>query len=138
MFGTAAIERMANDDGLLFKFDGVKINKDGNKVPEITYVEYLTDGTIQNDKVKSGNWHIKNDQLVLLTGNAYHPSCKHIIERVGNVITNVSVSRNSDSYTSTEVFISTDSNEGVNISSIQTISFVVIVGLLFILYNKKK
>lgn len=103
--GTATVKYI-NDtraDGLLFKFSGFKLDKNGNKIPESTKVKYLADGTIHNNNVQSGKWHVEDDRLILFSSSVDHPARKHIIERVGNIITNVSMGDNE--YESTEVFI---------------------------------
>lgn len=108
-----------NINGLLFRFDGFKL-ANGNKIPSVSIVKYLTDGTIKSynnhGSVKTGVWTITDNSLVLLTNgynNKQSESKKHIITRIGNIITNTSFHMidNDYIYSTTEVFVGNDKTE---------------------------
>ena len=132
--GVCTIEYIndAGVDGLLFSFYGENVNK----TPTSNRIKYLSDGTIHNENVQTGKWHVEDDQLILVTSSVKHPSRKRIIERVGNVITNVAINRTNNEHESTEVFIGGDSDS--NYASVKNIAIIGLLLLSFILYNKNK
>lgn len=108
-----------NINGLLFKFNGLKL-VNGNKIPLVSIVKYLADGTIKsynNHRTeKTGVWTITDNSLVSLTNdvnNMYKNPKKHIINRIGNIITNTSFHMIDDDYifSAIDVFVGNDKTE---------------------------
>lgn len=130
-----------NINGLLFKFNGFKF-VNGNKIPLVSIVKYLADGTIKSynnhKSVKTGEWTVTDNSLVLLTNggdNKKSESKKHIITRVGNIITNTSFQMidNDYIYSATEVFVGNNGSDR-SVSSVSNyILFQNILAIIIVL-----